>query len=118
MTAIRYDVDPSQVRGLAAGLRRVHSAIEGLSRLAAVDSTDLGAPLVAQGVQDVGRSWSSARAVIGRELGLLAQAADVAAEAYATVDGNVVAALGRRGQPEPAAAAGLSDPTSLHRPGR
>jgi hypothetical protein len=118
MTAIRYDVDPSQVRGLAAGLRRVHTAIEGLGRLGAVDPADLGSPLVARGVQDVGRSWSSARTVIARELDLLAQAADVAAEAYATVDGNVVAALGRRGQPEPVAAAGLSDPSSLHRPGR
>jgi hypothetical protein len=116
MTAIRYDVDPSQVRGLAAGLRRVHTAIEGLGRLAAVDSADLGSPLVARGVQDVGRSWSSARTLIGRELDLLAQAADVAAEAYATVDGNVVAAIGCPG--EPAAAAPLRDPSSLHRTGR
>jgi hypothetical protein len=94
MTAIRYDVNPTQVRALAAGLRRVHNAIEDLGRLAAVDSTDLGSPLVARGVHDVGRSWSSARTIIGRELDLLAQAADVAAEAYTTVDGNVTAALG------------------------
>jgi hypothetical protein len=106
------------VRGLAAGLRRVHTAIEGLGRLAAVDSADLGSPLVARAVQDVGRSWSSARTLIGRELDLLAQAADVAAEAYATVDGNVLTALRCRGDREPAAAAPFNAPSSLHRPGR
>jgi hypothetical protein len=115
MTAIRYDVDPSQVRALATGLRRVHSAIEELGRLAAVDSADLGSPLVAQGVHDVGRSWTSARAQIGQELDLLAQAADVAAEAYTTVDGNVVAALGSGGGPGPAAAARQHAPSALHR---
>ena len=89
----RYAVDPDQLTVLASGLRRVEGAIQDLGRLEIADPATLGSPLLIAELGEFGRSWSVARTRLGHELDLLARAADVAAHAYATVDGNVLTAL-------------------------
>jgi hypothetical protein len=102
MTAgVSFQVAPSDVRALAAGLRRIRAAIEETGRLRPDRPDDLGSALVQQGIDDAGRSWSRARAGIGQQLDLLARAGDAAAEAYVTVDGAVSRSLSSRPAPGP-----------------
>jgi hypothetical protein len=88
-----YDVDPDLVRELAAGLRRIQDALDGLGRLEP-ERLDLGSPLVARALHDASASWSTARRRIGEEVGALARAADLAAGRYLDVEGGLAAALG------------------------
>jgi hypothetical protein len=95
-----YDVDPAFVHELAAGLRRVRTAMDGSGRLRP-ELIDLGSPLVAQALHEAAASWSTARRRIGEEVSALARAADLAAGAYASVEGGVAAALGDAGRTGP-----------------
>ena len=113
-SGVSFQVAPSDLRALAAGLRRVRAAIEELGALRPDRPEDLGSVLVAQGIDEAGRSWSTARAGIDQQLDLLARAGDVAAEAYCTVDGAVGRALS--GRPATGPAAPVADPN--RRPGR
>lgn len=95
-SGVKYDVDPSEVRALAAGLSRVHQAIEELARRDPGPGPELGSPQVAQALDDVGRGWSKARAGIGEQVALLSRAARTAAEAYAAADDGATCALAGR----------------------
>jgi hypothetical protein len=93
---MRYDVDPSEVRALARGLRQAQAAVDDLAGRAGPAEpfdevgAELGSPLVAAGLREAETSWSQARHRITRELAGLARAADRAAASYAAVDDAVV----------------------------
>ncbi len=107
-SGVKYDVDPNEVRALAAGLSGVRQAIEQLARPETRLETrlrscpdpgggpELGSLLVAQALDDVGRGWSRARAGIGEQLDLLSRAAKTAADAYAAAEDGVTCALAGR----------------------
>jgi hypothetical protein len=95
-SGVKYDVDPTEVRALAAGLRRVQESIESLSHPGPGPAAELGSPLIAQALDDVGHGWSRARAGIGHQLDLLSRAGQMAAETYGAVDDSVTCALAER----------------------
>ena len=98
-SGVKYDVDPSEVRALAAGLRRVHQRDRGAGRPPA-GPPEIGSVLGRSGRRrrrswsgsrrpstTLGRGWSRARAGVGDATStLLSRAARTAAEAYAAAD--------------------------------
>ncbi len=83
---MKYDVDPDDVRRLAAGLRRAQTAVTAVGVGAGVPAPALGAAEVARALGEVDRSWSTARRRIAAELDAVASATTVAALTYARVD--------------------------------
>lgn len=94
---MRYQVDPDELRTLAAGLLAVRTALgRGQGQLSGpAELGELGEPGVASALTEVAANWSQARRRVLADLDQLARAAGLAASTYALVDGGP--ASGRAG---------------------
>ncbi len=90
-----YQVDPAQLRHLAARLSAVAAAVESTPRSFGATASSLGSDRLAARLDDVTANWSERRAELVRQLTSAAGAVEAAAVAYADTDAGVARAAAR-----------------------
>ncbi len=90
-----YEVDPATLRGTAARLRSIATAVESVPGQLGAGSETLGSSRLAGRLDDVCGNWIRRRGTLVAELTTAARAIDVAADAYADTDAGVAKAAAR-----------------------